>query len=128
MDNEISVLLFIEGRRIELHCSRVKGVESGAEFSGRYLCEIEDRIRKELRLKPMAPIPAGIRWMQWRNDGHTFGRFTILGSPEVRETTGEPYQNRTRKIPIPSTVARPWEVETIEDAARIMAELTEGKS
>ena len=128
MDNEISALLFIGKRKITLHYSRINGAESGAEFSGRYLCEIEDRIRKELRIERMASIPAGIRWMQWRNDGHTFGRFTILGSPEVVETTGELYQNRTREISIPSAVVRSWEIETIEDAGRVMAALTEGKS
>ena len=149
MDNEISVLLFLDKRRIKFHCSRVKGAESGAEFAGRYLCAIEDRIRKELGLERMAPIPAGIRWMQWRNAGHTFGRFTICGSPEVVETvsgmqpacrivsscvyagkviTGTENimvpitAERTRSIPLPSHV-RPWDIETVADAARVMVAL-----
>ena len=149
MDNEVSALIFVGGKRVKFHCSRVKGAESGAEFFGRYLCRIEDRIRKELGLPRMAPIPAGIRWMQWRNDGHTFGRFTICGSPEVIETVSGMQSacevvfgyvvagkailstadievpitaERTRRVPLPSSV-RPWEIETVADAVRVMGAL-----
>lgn len=149
MDNEISALIFVNGTWVKFHRSRVKGAESGAEFAGRYLCDIEDRIRKELGLKRMSPIPSGIRWMLWRNNGHTFGRFTICGSPEVIETvsgtqparrvvSGYVYagdviigtedikvpitSDRTRNIPLPPSV-RAWEIVTVADAVRVMAAL-----
>ena len=69
--------------------------ESQAEFDGRVLCTIEETI---LAGAPR-PTPAGTRWVEWWHYGHAVREFMSNGLGNLRESTGERYQHRTRLLP-----------------------------
>lgn len=64
--------------------------ESDPEFYGRVLCHIEERITGA-----RGPTPKGTRWVEWHHTGHACGRFHVGGISMARESTGQPYTNRT---------------------------------
>ena len=89
---ETSVLLPI-GRRRRLSFTQ-RAHESGAEFDGRVLCAIEDRIRAN-----GGQLAPGLRWAEWHHTGHPLRRFHANGLGSVREHTGNRYADRTVIIP-----------------------------
>lgn len=88
--SEVSILL-ATGRR--LHYRR-GAHESEAEFSGRLLCAIEEKITGK-----RGPTPKGTRWVEWHHTGHHLDTFHVGGIAMARESTGNPYQDRTILLP-----------------------------
>lgn len=118
MRNEISALFLNDnGSAHKIYLHRIKGEESDAEFSGRALCRIEDEIRKVMGVDQ---IPAGTRWAQWENDGHTFGRWTQIGTPYLYTHTGQRYQDRYTFRPLNVR----WDVGESAVLAIVEAELS----
>jgi len=86
MESERSILL-PDGKR--MHVVRLKH-ESQDEFSGRVLGMIEERITGK-----RGPTPKGTRWCEWWHSGHPLRQFHANGLGTVRESTGNPYADRT---------------------------------
>jgi len=85
-------ILVSDGRRA--HLCQHEG-ESPAEFQGRALCYIEEAIMG----RRGSATPAGTRWFRWDWDGENLGTFTTHGGGVLIQSTGEPYQNRTIRVP-----------------------------
>ena len=85
-------ILLSDGR--QAHLCQHEG-ESPDEFRGRALCYIEEAIMG----RRGSATPAGTRWFRWDWDGENLGTFTTHGSGVLVQSTGEPYQNRTRYLP-----------------------------
>ena len=86
-------ILLSDGRKLHIYQG---SWESEDEFRGRALCEIEQRITG-LRV---GPTPAGTQWFRWDWEG--FGRmdsFVTHSGGVLIQSTGEPYQNRTVRVP-----------------------------
>lgn len=77
----------------QLHFIQQEG-ESQPEFDGRVLCAIEEAITET-----RGPTPAGTRWVEWWHYGHAVREFMANGLGNLRESTGERYQNRTLLLP-----------------------------
>jgi len=118
MRNEISALFLAGKRVVKVYIKRVKNAESDAEFWGRALCVIEDCIKKELNIKS---IPAGFKWVQWGNDGHTFNSWRIIGSPELYTHTGNLYQDRYTRAYIPGYSSAMTDEDAVKFVRRLLA-------
>ena len=73
-------VLLVMGQDLKLFKIRRLSYESRAEFQGRALCLIEDRLGKT----------AGTRWVEW--DDYLSGLGTAY------EHTGNPYQDRRKRV------------------------------
>lgn len=83
--------------------SQLEG-ESVNEMYGRVLCLIEEKIMG----KRLTPTPKGTRWAEWHIKPHNGGGICI-----VRESTGQPYANRTIALPVSAILSE-------EEAARVI--------
>lgn len=90
----VSQSILLPGKH-KLHLYK-KSWETNDEFQGRALCEIEQRITG---LRGGSP-PAGTEWFRWDWEGYGEMRsFLTHGGGVLIQSTGEPYQNRTIRLP-----------------------------
>lgn len=80
-------ILLPDGRT--LYLQQLAEGESKDEFEGRALCEVENAVGKV----------RGTRWVRWDHYGHPLGSFNADSFGVLLEHTGEPYANRTRRLP-----------------------------
>lgn len=85
-------ILLPDGQKLHIY---QRSWESKDEFLGRALCVIEQKITG-LRARA---TPAGTKWFRWDWDGEKLTSFCSGEHGVLVESTGEPYQNRTRYLP-----------------------------